>query len=145
MPEVFEEFKAAPIAAANLSGGARVTGQTHRPEPRMTSSTIVPPRPRSGRLKIMLILDSLATLVLAPLALFWAMMSAMSTTTTTDMEFANTYVLVNLALPLVMVLCLIGGWIAWGLRQERAGWVIIFLPLIPFFISIAMMANWPAN
>lgn len=100
---------------------------------------------RSRKLKLLLILDTVASLLLSPLALFWGVMSAMSTTTTSDADFANTYVLINMTLPVAILVCLIGGWIAFALRREKSAWVIIFLPLPWLVASIAMMANWPAT
>lgn len=104
---------------------------------------IRPPRDRT--LKMLLILDSIGTLFLAPLALFWGMMSVMASTTTTNAAWANTYALVNLTLPLVMLLCLAGGWTAWAIRRNRAAWITIFLPLLWLIASLVMMAAWPQN
>lgn len=98
---------------------------------------------RRRGLKGVLILDTVATLILAPIALFWGMMSAMATTTTDDAAFANAYVMVNMTLPAAMVICLIGGWVAWARRRDGLVWPIILLPLIWLVVSIAMMANWP--
>lgn len=101
------------------------------------------PPSRSGALKGLLILDTIATILLAPLALFWAGISVMSSTTTTDTAFVNLYIWVNLAIPISMVICLIAGWVLFARRRESAAWKVIFLPLIPFLISILMMATFP--
>ena len=101
--------------------------------------------PRSQPLKIFLILDSLFTLVAAPLALFWGMMSVMASTTTTNADWANAYALVNLTLPVAMVLCLAGAWTAFGLRRERIAWIVMFLPILWVVVSIGMMTAWPAS
>lgn len=109
----------------------------------MTSADPAPRR--NTTLKVILILDSIATVFLAPLALFWGMMSVMASTTTDDAAFANLYAWVNLTLPLAMVVCLIGGWIAWARRRDGLAWILIFLPLAWLIVSVAMMAAWPAN
>ena len=101
--------------------------------------------PRNQTLKIFLILDSLFTLIAAPLALFWGMMSAMASTTTANADWANLYALVNLTLPLAMVLCLAGAWTAFGLRRERIAWIVMFLPILWVVVSIGMMTGWPAS
>jgi hypothetical protein len=101
------------------------------------------PSPRNPALKVFLILDSLFTLVAAPLALFWGVMSVMASTTTTNTGWADIYALVNLTLPVAMVLCLGGGWLAFALRRERVAWVVMFLPILWLVVSIAMMAAWP--
>jgi hypothetical protein len=101
--------------------------------------------PRSTLLKALLIADSLVSLIGAPLALFWGLMSGMSTTTTDNTAFANAYVLVNLTLPVALVVCLIGAWSAFALRRERIAWVMMFLPLAWVLVSLGMMASWPAT
>lgn len=112
----------------------------------MPADTPSAPAPaRNRKLKLLLILDTAASVLLIPLALFWGLMSGMATTTTSNAAFANTYALINMTLPVAMLVCLIGGWIAFGLRREKAAWVIIFLPLVWLVASIAMMANWPAT
>ena len=111
----------------------------------MPADATAPVIPGRARLKLFLILDSAFTVLAAPLALFWGMMSVMASTTTTDMAWANTYALINLSLPVAMVLCVIGGWVAYGLRRQRTAWIIILLPLLWLAASIAMMAMWPAR
>ncbi len=101
--------------------------------------------PRSALLKALLIAGSALSLIGIPLALFWGLMSGMSTTTTRDAGFASAYVLVNLTLPLAMLLCLIAAWTAFALRRERVAWIVMFLPLAWIVVSVAMMANWPAT
>ena len=100
---------------------------------------------RSPGLKRLLMLDTIGSLILIPLAAFWGVMSVMSSTTTANTAWANAYALVNLTLPVAMLLCLISGWIAWGLRRERIGWIIVFLPLLWVLVSVGMMVGWPAN
>lgn len=99
---------------------------------------------RSSGLKAWLIAASAIAVVTVPLTAFWAMFSVMSSTTTDNMAFVNTYVLVNAAIPLAIIVGLIGGWIAWYFRRSRLGWWISFLPVIPFVISTVMMGAWPA-
>ncbi|GAA0624139.1 hypothetical protein GCM10009422_20520 [Brevundimonas kwangchunensis] len=96
-------------------------------------------------MKLLLILDTAASVLLIPLALFWGLMSGMSTTTTSNAAFANAYVLINLTLPVAMLVCLIAGWIAFAVRRERIAWIVIFLPLLWVVASVVMMANWPAT
>lgn len=100
---------------------------------------------RNPTLTAWLIIDTVVSVCAIPLALFWGLMSGMSTTTTDNAAFANTYVLVNLSIPLLLLVCLIGAWIAWTMRKDRAAWIIMFLPLIPFLISIGMLSAWPAT
>ncbi|RZJ30399.1 MAG: hypothetical protein EON85_05075, partial [Brevundimonas sp.] len=88
-----------------------------------------PKPPRSALLKGLLIADSIVSLIAIPLALFWGLMSGMSTTTTDDAAFANAYVLVNLTLPVALLVCLIGAWTAFAFRRERVAWTLMFLPL----------------
>jgi hypothetical protein len=110
------------------------------------TAALTPPRPpRSALLKALLIADSIVSLIAIPLALFWGLMSGMSTTTTEDAAFANAYVLVNLTLPIALLACLIGAWTAWALRRDGVAWVVMFLPLAWVIASIVMMANWPAT
>lgn len=112
----------------------------------MPADTLSAPAPaRSRKLKLLLILDTAASVLLIPLALFWGLMSGMSTTTTSNAAFANAYVLINLTLPVAMLVCLIAGWIAFALRQERIAWIVIFLPVLWLIASIVMMTNWPAT
>jgi len=101
--------------------------------------------PRSALLKALLIADSVVSLIGIPLALFWGLMSGMSTTTTDNAAFANAYVLVNLTLPLALLACLIGAWTAWAMRRERVAWVVMLLPLAWVAVSVGMMASWPAT
>lgn len=101
--------------------------------------------PRSQPLKIWLIVATLAAIVTVPLSLFWAGMSAMSSTTTTDAGWVELYVIVNLAIPALNVVGIIGGWIAWSMRRTLLGWLLLFSPLAPFVISLAMMAAWPSS
>lgn len=112
----------------------------------MPADTLSAPAPaRSRKLKLLLILDTAASALLIPLALFWGLMSGMATTTTSNTAFANAYVLINLTLPVAMLVCLIAGWIAFALRQERIVWIVIFLPVLWLVASIVMMANWPVT
>lgn len=110
------------------------------------TAALTPPRPpRSALLKALLIADSVVSLIGIPLALFWGMMSGMSTTTTDNTAFANAYVLVNLTLPLALLACLIGAWTAFAMRRERVAWGVMFVPLAWVAVSLGMMASWPAN
>jgi hypothetical protein len=102
-------------------------------------------QPRSALLKALLIADTVVSLIGIPLALFWGLMSGMSTTTTTNTGFANAYVLVNQTLPLALLACLLGAWTAFALRSERLAWVVMFLPLAWVAVSLGMMASWPVN
>ena len=111
----------------------------------MTTPSPTLPAARSSLLKALLIADSIVSLIGIPLALFWGLMSGMSTTTTRNNAFAELYVLVNLTLPLALLACLIGAWTAFAFRRERIAWVVIFLPLIWVAVSLGMMANWPEN
>ena len=111
----------------------------------MTDVLESPKPPRSALLKGLLIADSVVSVISIPLALFWGLMSAMSTTTTDDAAFANAYVLVNLTLPVALLVCLIGAWTAFGFRRERVAWAVMFLPLAWVIVSVAMLANWPAT
>lgn len=111
----------------------------------MTEATLPATTSRSALLKALLIADSALSLIGIPLALFWGLMSGMSTTTTTNAAFANAYVLVNLTLPLAMLLCLIGAWTAFALRRERIAWIVMVLPLAWVVVSLAMLASWPAT
>ena len=111
----------------------------------MTEVLASPKPPRSALLKGLLIADSIVSVIAIPLALFWGLMSGMSTTTTDDAAFANAYVLVNLTLPVALLVCLIGAWTAFALRRERVAWTLMFLPLAWVIVSVAMMANWPAT
>lgn len=95
------------------------------------------------RLRTWLIVDTVITVLLAPLALFWGMMSGMATTTTANAGYA--YVLVNLTLPVAMVGCLAGAWIAFAMRRRRAAWILMLLPLLWLLVSVTMMALWPAS
>lgn len=52
---------------------------------------------RSERLRIALIVYSLAALLVMPLSLFWALLSVMASTTTTNMGFVNAYIVANAA------------------------------------------------
>lgn len=108
-----------------------------------TSAAIRPPR--SQALKVFLILDSLFTVVAAPLALFWGVMSVMASTTTTNTAWADAYALVNLTLPVAMVVCLASAWIAFAVRGERIAWLIMFAPVLWLVASIIMMATWPST
>lgn len=101
--------------------------------------------PRSALLKALLIADSALSLIGIPLALFWGLMSGMSTTTTDNTAFANVYALINLTLPVAMLACLIGAWIAFALRRERTAWIVMVLPLAWVIVSLGMIANWPAT
>lgn len=101
--------------------------------------------PRSAVLKVFLILDSLFTLVAAPLALFWGMMSVMASTTTQNAAWANAYALVNLTLPVAMVVCLVAAWVAFAMRRERIAWVVMVLPVAWLVVSVWMMATAPSS
>ena len=108
--------------------------------------TVDAPSPvRSPRLRTALIIYCLAAFVVVPLTLFWAMMSAMASTTTTNTGFANAYVLVNIAFPGLWLVGIVGGWMAWFARRNRLGWLLLASPVVPFVISIAMMAAWPSS
>jgi len=111
----------------------------------MTEAPRSPGPPRSALLKALLIADTVVSLIGIPLALFWGLMSGMSTTTTDNAGFANVYVLVNLTLPLALLVCLIAAWTAFALRRERIAWVVMFLPLAWVVVSLVMMASWPAT
>ena len=117
----------------------------YRPEPTLPQFDTATHRPpRSRRLKLLLILDTLGSLILIPLAIFWGMMSVMASTTTQDAAWANAYALVNLSLPVAMLVCLAGGWTAWALRKDRIAWTILLLPFLWVAASVAMMATWPS-
>lgn len=111
----------------------------------MTEASRSPGPPRSALLKALLIADTVVSLIGIPLALFWGLMSAMSTTTTDNAGFANAYVLVNLTLPIALLVCLIAAWTAFALRRERIAWAVMFLPLLWVVISLGMMASWLAT
>ena len=98
---------------------------------------------RSSRLRIALIAYSVAAFVVVPLSLFWAVLSIMASTTTTNTEFVNVYILANAAFPLLWLVGVVGGWVAWFLRRDRLGWVLMASPAVPLVISIAMLAVWP--
>jgi len=97
------------------------------------------------RQRTWLIIDTAVTVLLAPLALFWGLMSGMATTTTSNAGYANAYVLVNLTLPVAMVVCLAGAWVAFAMRHRRATWILMLLPLLWLLVSVTMMAMWPAS
>ena len=103
-----------------------------------------PPPARSSRLRITLIVYSLAAILVIPLSLFWAMLSIMASTTTTNVGFVNAYILANAAFPLLWLVGVVGGWFAWFLRRERFGWLLLGSPIVPLVISIGMLAVWPS-
>jgi uncharacterized membrane protein YdbT with pleckstrin-like domain len=115
-------------------------------EPALTRIETAAARPpRDRRLKRFLILDTIGSIILIPMAAFWGVMSVMSTTTTADARWANAYALMNLSLPVAMLVCLVAAWTAWAVRRHRAGWIIALTPIAWVAVSVVMMMNWPAT
>ncbi len=85
------------------------------------------PRPRSRRLRLWLIIGSVVAALAVLPAAFMGMMSPMASDAGVNATI-YTFIFVMLTFPLALLICPIGAWIAYGLRQERISWVLLFLP-----------------
>ena len=100
--------------------------------------------PARHALKVWLIVYSVCAIPMVVMTFVWAGMSAMASTTTVNAGWANTYALLNLAVPALIALGAIGGWIAFAARKDGLAKLLLLLPLAPFVLSLGMCAAWPS-
>ena len=96
--------------------------------------------PRNKSVMWGLIVGTIISLLLLPLALMWAAFSVMATDAGPN-PAAETFMMLSFCMPLAFVVGPIVAWVAWFLRRNRLAVAALFLPVIPFVVSIVVMAN----
>lgn len=102
----------------------------------MPTSNAKPPRNR--KLRNGLIVGSVIYVLGVPLAFFWGAMSVMASDAGVTPAI-ETYIYVNMALPVVMVLAPIAAWIAWAFRADRIALILILLPIAWAVLAFALI------
>lgn len=107
----------------------------------MTEDILVKP-PRSRTLRLWLIIGSiLSALGIVPAAIM-GMMSVMASDAGTNAHI-EAFIIASLTFPVAMALGPILAWIAYGLRQEKLSWFLLFAPLAWPVVIVALLIGAP--
>ncbi len=98
-----------------------------------------PRPPRSKTLRLWLIIGSVvAVLAIVPAAIM-GMMSVMASDSGVN-TMIHVFIWTMLTFPVAIVLGPVLAWIAYGLRRERASWILLFAPLAWVVAIIVIMS-----
>jgi hypothetical protein len=122
MPEPVLQIKT-DHRIASASGFARWSGMSDLPSP-------APPRSRTLRTWL-IVMTALSVLAILPVFMM-AGFGVMATASGRSDLLTQIYMWVSVTWPIAVVLGPIvgpiAGWIAWGLRRERLGWIAVLAP-----------------